>query len=180
MISDGIELRPAALTDADALAAAYRRNREHLRPWEPRRPESFFTAEGQAERLGALCADRDAGRAVAWVLADGEQVIGTFNLTNVVLGPFRSASLGYWVDVSYVGRGLATAAVRRVCEAARDETGLHRVEAATMLANTGSQRVLAKCGFEEIGVAGRYLHIDGAWRDHRVFQRVLYEGEGVG
>lgn len=177
MITDGIELRPTAPTDAEALAAAARRNRDHLRPWEPRRPDSFFTTEGQAERLGALLADRDVGRAVAWLLVEGEHVVGAFNLTNVVQGPFRSASLGYWVDGAYTGRGLATAAVRRVCEAARTETGLHRVEAATLLTNEGSQRVLEKCGFEGIGVAARYLHIDGKWRDHKLFQRVLYEGE---
>ncbi|GHH32052.1 GNAT family N-acetyltransferase [Streptomyces candidus] len=181
MIPAGIEMRTPTAADVPALAAAFRRNRDHLRPWEPRRPESFFTEEGQARRLGSLLADRDAGRAVPWVLVDAERglLVGAFTLTNVVLGPFRSANLGYWVDGSCTGRGLATAAVRRVCDAAREETGLHRIEAATLLTNAASQRVLEKSGFEEIGVAGRYLHIDGEWRDHRVFQRVLFEGEGL-
>ncbi|MFI5807797.1 GNAT family N-acetyltransferase [Streptomyces sp. NPDC051561] len=177
MILDGIEFRPVALTDAPAMAAAYRRNRDHLKPWEPRRQESFFTEAGQHARLTALLAERDTGRAVPWVLAEGGAVVGALTLSNVVLGPFRSASLGYWIDAGLQGRGVATAAVQAVCEAARDEVGLHRIEASVLLTNAASQRVLEKCGFEDIGVAGRYLHIDGAWRDHRLFQRVLHDGD---
>jgi [ribosomal protein S5]-alanine N-acetyltransferase len=32
--------------------------------------------------------------------------------------------------------------------------------------------VLEKNGFEQIGLARKYLHINGAWRDHLLFQRV--------
>lgn len=49
-----------------------------------------------------------------------------------------------------------------------------------MVDNAASQRVLAKCGFEEFGLAPRYLHIDGEWRDHRLFQRVLHDGPVTG
>jgi ribosomal-protein-alanine N-acetyltransferase len=49
--------------------------------------------------------------------------------------------------------------------------GLHRLQAATLVDNHGSQRVLEKNGFEQIGLAPRYLHISGAWRDHILFQR---------
>ncbi|WP_433547415.1 GNAT family N-acetyltransferase [Streptomyces sp. CA-294286] len=179
MTPDAVQLRPATLDDASALAEAIRLNRAHMRPWEPWRPESFYTEQGQRARLTGLLADRDAGRAVPWLLVDGERVAGGITLTNVAYGPFLSAHLGYWIDAEYGGRGLATAAVARVCDLARTEVGLHRIEAATLLTNAASQRVLEKCGFEDIGVAGRYLHIDGAWRDHRLFQRVLFEGEGL-
>ncbi|MFD3516720.1 GNAT family N-acetyltransferase [Streptomyces sp. NPDC058657] len=176
MILDGMELRPATLDDAPALAEAIRLNRAHMRPWEPRRPESFYTPQGQRARLTGLLADRDAGRAVPWLLVDGERVAGGITLTNVAYGPFRSAQLGYWIDAGCGGRGLATAAVARVCDLARTELGLHRIEAATLLTNAASQRVLEKSGFEDIGVAGKYLHIDGEWRDHRLFQRILHDG----
>ncbi len=152
-----------------------------MKPWEPARPDSFYTEEGQRERLEGLLADYAAGRVMPWVLCDAQdRAIGGFNLNAMVLGPFRSATLGYWVDVDYAGRGLATAAVRLICEIARDELRLHRVEAGTVLDNTASQRVLAKCGFEEFGLAPRYLHINGEWRDHRLFQRILHDGPVTG
>ncbi|MEU1348014.1 GNAT family protein [Streptomyces sp. NPDC005775] len=176
-----VRLRPLAMADAGPLARSLARSRAYMRPWEPVRPDAFYTEEGQRERLAGALADRDAGRAMPWVLCDGQdRAIGAFTLNGVVLGPFRSATLGYWVDVDFAGRGLATAAVRTVCELARDALRLHRVEAGTVLDNAASQRVLAKCGFEEFGVAPRYLHIDGAWRDHRIFQRVLHDGPVTG
>ncbi|MEV0091882.1 GNAT family protein [Streptomyces sp. NPDC050738] len=176
-LRDGVCLRPMALADATPLAEAYRRNREHLRPWEPVRPEAFFTYEGQLARLAGILADRDGGRVVPWMFtddADPGRIIGGITLTNLVMGPFCSASLGYWLDGEETGRGLATAAVEAVCRVARDNLGLHRIEASTLLENAASQRVLAKCGFEQIGTAPRYLSINGAWRDHHLFQRVLY------
>ncbi|WP_330452413.1 MULTISPECIES: GNAT family protein [unclassified Streptomyces] len=177
----GIRLRPTVPADAASLAASLTRSRTYMRPWEPERPDSFYTEQGQRERLAALLADREAGRVMPWVLADAEdRVVGGFNLNAIVLGPLRSAVLGYWVDVELAGRGLATAAVRTICDLARSELRLHRIEAGTVLHNAASQRVLAKCGFEEYGVAPRYLHIDGEWRDHRLFQRILHDGPVTG
>ncbi|MFJ2371958.1 GNAT family N-acetyltransferase [Streptomyces sp. NPDC087769] len=180
-LDEEVRLRPVTLDDAASLAVALTRSRTYMQPWEPVRPDSFYTEQGQRERLAALLADRDAGRAMPWVLADEEdRAIGAFNLNSIVLGPFRSGTLGYWVDVEHAGRGLATAAVARICELAGDELHLHRVEAGTVVDNFASQRVLAKCGFEQFGMAPRYLHINGEWRDHRLFQRILHDGPPTG
>jgi [ribosomal protein S5]-alanine N-acetyltransferase len=168
-----VVLRAPTVDDAPALSQALRRSREHLRPWDPVRSEAFFTPAGQAARLRDQLAQREARRVFPFVLARGERIVGAATLSNVALGPFRSANLGYWIDAAEVGRGLATAAATAVCEIADREIGLHRVEAGTMIANVGSQRVLAKCGFELIGTAKDYLHINGAWRDHLIFQKIL-------
>ncbi|MGW8490571.1 GNAT family N-acetyltransferase [Streptomyces sp. NPDC055886] len=181
LLAPDVAFRPAELTDAPAFAAALTRNRAYMRRWEPVRPDVFYTVEGQAARLTALLADRDAGRAMPWVLADADdRVIGGFTLSGVERGPFRNARLGYWVDEGHAGRGLATAAVVAVCEAARERLGLHRVEAATVTENAASQRVLAKTGFEQVGTAPGYLHINGGWRDHHLFQRLLHDDPPTG
>jgi ribosomal-protein-alanine N-acetyltransferase len=44
------------------------------------------------------------------------------------------------------------------------------LEAATLVDNRASQRVLEKNRFHRIGLAPRYLEIAGAWRDHLLFQ----------
>ncbi|MEU8247936.1 GNAT family protein [Nonomuraea sp. NPDC048916] len=172
---DDVVLRPVAVDDAEALTEAYVRNREHLRHWDPRRPDDFFTLRGQVIRVEDQLEQRNTGRLMPWVLADGDSVVGCVNLSNIVLGPFRSGSLGYWVDAAYNGRGLATAAALAACQVADERLRLHRIEAGTLLDNVASQRVLAKAGFEAIGVAPHYLHIDGSWRDHKLFQRILNE-----
>jgi [ribosomal protein S5]-alanine N-acetyltransferase len=90
-----------------------------------------------------------------------------------VYGPLRSANLGYWVDASRNGRGLATRAVAAAVEQAFGPLGLHRLQAGTLVDNVASQRVLEKNGFELIGLARNYLHIGGAWRDHLLYQRTV-------
>ena len=97
------------------------------------------------------------------------------NVSNIVMRAFCSGNLGYWIDEGHLRLGLATCAVQYACDAARD-AGLHRLEAGTLLHNVASQRVLARCGFERIGVAPRYLFIDGAWQDHLLHQRILHDG----
>jgi [ribosomal protein S5]-alanine N-acetyltransferase len=172
-VTPGVVMRPTAPDDALELCRAYVRNRDHLRPWEPRRSPEFFTLAGQAAHLRDRLEQRQAQRLVPWVLAQGTRIVGSVTLSNVSMGVFRGANLGYWIDAEYVGRGLATAAVKLACRAADREVGLHRLEAGTLVHNVRSQRVLAKCGFEPIGTARRYLHIDGAWRDHMLFQVLL-------
>ncbi|MDT9689328.1 GNAT family protein [Streptomyces sp. P9(2023)] len=162
-----IRIRPAGPADAPALAAAVLRNREHMRAREPYRSEDHYTVEGQAARLA------DGGK--RWFAVDGEELVAVATLSGIVLGPSHSASLGYWVDARYTGQGLATRLADEVCRAAREELGLHRIDACTTFDNHASQRVLAKSGFERIGTAPRYLHINGAWRDYHLFQRILHD-----
>ncbi|GAA4985639.1 GNAT family N-acetyltransferase [Actinopolymorpha pittospori] len=166
---DSIALKPATPDHAEAVTAALIRNRDHMRRWDPDRPASFFTPEAQAERL----ANPDVHR---WHLVDGDLIVGEATLSNLVRGALSSVDLGYWVDAAYTGRGLATRLAEESCRAARDDLGLHRVGASTLVDNVVSQRVLHKCGFEQIGTAPRYLHINGEWRDNHLFQRILYDG----
>jgi ribosomal-protein-alanine N-acetyltransferase len=175
-IAVGVNLRLLARGDAPALAAAYTENRKHLEPWEPVRPEPFFTVEGQTERIEGLLRQYAEGSVVPWVFeAEDGRIVGAITLTGITRGPFLSSYLGYWVAADQQNRGLAGAAVERVCAHARDVLGLHRVEASTLTDNTRSQRVLTRCGFEPIGLAPKYLHINGQWRDCRLFQRVLHD-----
>ena len=174
MIPEDYAIRELAPGDAAALADAYRRNRQHLKPWDPRRDEYFYTDEGQAAAIaGQLDAVRD-GLVAAWVLVCGDRIVGRVNLNNIVMGVLRSASIGYWVDAGHLGKGLATGAVEYACTRAQGR-GLHRVEAGTLVHNTASQRVLERSGFELYGMAPRFLFIDGAWQDHRLYQRILHD-----
>jgi ribosomal-protein-alanine N-acetyltransferase len=170
----GYEVRPLAREDAAPLAAAYVRNHDHLAPWDPVRPPSYYTGAGQAESIAERLAEVADGRAASWLLWCGDEVVGRVNLQNVVRSVFRSASLGYWVDARHQGRGLATAAVEHACEHALAD-GLHRVEASTLLHNAASQRVLGRAGFARIGTADRYLFIAGLWQDHALFHRILHD-----
>ncbi len=174
MIPEGYHLRELTSADGPALAAAYRRNRDHLASWDPLRDESFFTDEGQAATVAAQLESVSEGHLIAWVLWHDDRIVGRVNLNNVVMGVLRSGSLGYWVDVDHQGRGLATGAVEFACAQAQGR-GLHRVDAGTLLHNVASQRVLERCGFEAYGMAPKFLFIAGEWQDHKLYQRILHD-----
>jgi len=157
-------IRPLALADARDLLALRLANREFMAPFDPVRPDAFFTLEAQTEIA------RNADGLTFAILDEGE-LAGLISLSNVVYEAFRSANLGYWVDAKRHGRGLATRAVSALVEHAFGPLGLHRLEAGTLVDNVASQRVLEKNRFERIGLARNYLHIGGVWRDHLLFQR---------
>ena len=91
------------------------------------------------------------------------------HLSNIVHGPLQSANLGYWVDEQYAGRGIVPTAVALAADHCWFTLGLHRIEVAIRPENKASLRVVEKLGFRFEGERPRFLHIDGDWRDHRIF-----------
>ncbi|PKQ31592.1 MAG: alanine acetyltransferase [Actinobacteria bacterium HGW-Actinobacteria-2] len=169
-------LRPLTLDDAERLAELFVTNREFLAPWEPVRPEWFYSANGQRRVVADSLDQQQEGRMFCQVILDpcGE-VAGRINLNNIVRGPFQSASVGYWLAEAAGGRGLGTAAVAAMVELAFGELRLHRLEAGTIPENYRSQAVLRKNGFVQFGYAPAYLQIAGRYTDHLLFQRLADE-----
>jgi ribosomal-protein-alanine N-acetyltransferase len=166
-------LRPLRTGDAERLAELVVRSREFLAPWEPVRPDSYFTLAGQREAVAQSLTQAGSGLTEPFVILDDDgEVAGRINLNNIVRGPFQSASMGYWLDRQATGRGLATMAVGELVELAFGDLGLHRVEAGTLPQNLASQAVLLRNGFEQFGYAPRYLAIAGVYSDHILFQRL--------
>jgi ribosomal-protein-alanine N-acetyltransferase len=174
-VSPTVTIRPAVRGDAAPLASLFSAQREHLGPWDPRRDPGFYTRAGQRARLVGVERDRAAGTAFRWLILEHGELAGEIAISNVVRRAFQSGNLGYWVAHERSGRGVATAAVAAMCEFAFGELELHRLEAGTLLHNTGSQIVLDRNGFAPFGVAPKYLRIAGSWCDHVLFQRTSEE-----
>lgn len=169
----GAILRPVADGDAPALLDAFRRNRDHLAPWDPIRPDAFYTLEGQHARLNLLLRLAEDGDALGCAIFRAGRVLGNATLNSIVRGVVGGAHLGYWVDAGSLRQGLATAAVAAMCRIAEEDLGLHRVEASTAPANSASQAVLRRNGFEQFGYAHRHLYIAGRWGDGVLFEKIL-------
>lgn len=174
VLPDGYAIRPIDESDWRQVAAAYLRNREHLAPWDPDRPESFWSDHGQETDVARQVAAAAEGKTFSYLMTRGEQVVGRGMLTNIVRAHMQSAVVGYWIDHEHQGRGLATAFTARLVEEAK-ELGLHRLEAGTMVDNVASQRVLERSGFTRIGIAEGLLFIQGTWQDHVLYQRLLHD-----
>lgn len=164
-----IEIRPLRAADAPALVALRDRSRAFLAPWEPARPQDFYTLAFQEAVVADAARAWEEGRSYRFGVCLDGALVGGVNLNDVVRGVFQSAHLGYWIDEAHGGRGIATEAVRQAVAFAFGEAGLHRVQAAVIPRNAASIRVLRKAGFREEGLALRYLRIAGVWEDHLLF-----------
>lgn len=162
--------------DAAALSEILLSNREALAPYEPERPEGFFSEATQREVIESALREHRQGVTLPHaILVDGV-VAGRITLSGITRGPFLSAQLGYWVNPAVHGRGVATAAVREMAGIAFDELGLHRLQAGTLLHNVASQKVLERNGFTRFGLAQKYLKIAGQWQDHAMYQLITPAG----
>ena len=83
--------------------------------------------------------------------------------------PYSSAFVGYSMDQHFVGRGIATEAVKLVIELAFNSLKLHRVEAYIAPQNIASIRVIEKAGFLKEGLLRKLLFINGGWVDHYMY-----------
>ena len=91
------------------------------------------------------------------------------SIVDLVLIGLTVLSIGYWIDQRFAGRGVMPRAVAMVVDHCFGDMALHRIEIAIRPENTNSLRVMEKLDIGEVGYAPRYLHIDNAWRDHRLF-----------
>ncbi len=169
----GVTLRLPEPGDAAALARSFAANRAALDRWNPAPPDAFSTEDGQAENIRQMRLGHDQGAPLPLLIIRDGRIVGDVSLFQIVRGPLRCATVGYWVDGGEQGRGLATAAVSTAVELARDLLQLHRVEAGVSPRNPASRRVMEKCGFTRIGLAPRYLFAAGDWQDQILYQRIL-------
>jgi ribosomal-protein-alanine N-acetyltransferase len=171
-ILDTPRLRLSILGAADARRVRdyVERNREYFRPWEPPRPENYFTESYWQEKLAEARENLEQDRAVRFFLLRREAlagpVIGMVNFARLVRGGFQCAGLGYSLDEAAVGQGYMREALGAALAWMFDHHAFHRVEANYRPENLRSGRVLAALGFVVEGYARDYLMVDGAWRDH--------------
>ena len=151
-----------------------------LKPWEATvPPEAGRATMSYVELIGVLRRKARRGEALPFALTWDGAMVGQVSVNQIVGGSSRSATIGYWVAKSHAGRGVVPVAVALVCDHLFGALGLHRVEIAVRPENSASLRVVQKLGFEPIGLARSYLHINGQWRDHELFQLVRDDLDGT-
>ena len=164
-----LNVRPPTPEDVPAIVTYLKQNRRHLAPWSPAFPPGFFTQKLWQERVRQAAHEWDAGTAFRFYLfpkADPTRVIGAINFTQVFLGPFQNAFLGYSLAASEQGKGLMTEGLRAAIEFLFKTLNLHRISANHMPTNTRSREVLRRLGFTVEGYARDYLLMNGIWEDH--------------
>jgi [ribosomal protein S5]-alanine N-acetyltransferase len=153
-------LRRPRTSDMAEFTDLARRSRTLHRPWlsaaeTPEAFAAFVRRLRRPEHEGFLICRRD-----------DRSIAGFVNVNNIVLGGFRSASVGYAAFEPAAGQGFLTEGLRLVVGRAFTTLGLHRLEANIQPGNVRSIALAKRCGFELEGFSPRYLKIGGRWRDH--------------
>ncbi|WP_441327436.1 GNAT family N-acetyltransferase [Kocuria sp.] len=168
-------LRPMHLRDRAEWDAVRWHNRDWLAPWEGSQPEPSERLPSFRRFVREQHRDARAGHCLPWLITertatdDTYRMVGQLTVSSIILGAFRSATVGYWVDGREAGRGITPMAVAMATDYCFHHRALHRMQINIRPENTASLRVVEKLGFREEGYAKDYLHIAGRWADHRCF-----------
>mgnify|MGYP000848285400 FL=1 len=169
----GAELRPDVL--AEGRAAAIRRpitddSREFVRlVHASRRLYRGLASPPSTEQQFVALVDRNSDAANFTVLVTERcsgAIVGYAALSQIALGNFRNAYLGYVGSIPFAGRGLITEGVALLVQHAFRRLALHRIEANIQPGNEPSIAIARALGFRLEGFSPRYLKIRGRWRDH--------------
>lgn len=170
-----LRLRPLRAADRYEWDAVRWHNREWLAPWEASQPEPSERPPSFGRFVREQNREARAGRCLPWLITEQDPGTGRFSLvgqltvSSIIRGAFQSATLGYWVDGRQAGRGIAPLAVAMATDFCFEHLGLHRMQVNIRPENAASLRVVEKLGFREEAYFKDYLHIAGAWADHRAF-----------
>ena len=106
------------------------------------------------------------GRSIGLFLFADHALVGVINLNEPVMGAFKSAYLGYYMDERFAGHGYMSEGLTLAIDHAFGDLGFHRLEANIQPANSSSIALVKRLGFRLEGFSPKYLCIDGAWCDH--------------
>ena len=132
--------------DAEDFRALLDRNDRHLRPFIQWMRDEPMTLDGTRQRLAGYRGRFLAGEDFRYALLDSnEQLVGELMLST--RSGDGSRELGYLLDQSSTGRGLATEAARLGLWAAFKKSGVGQVELFCAPENRASIRIAEKLGF---------------------------------
>lgn len=162
-------VRLATDEDAPEIVRYFVENREHLRPFDPERPPSFYERSFWDAQVKHSISEYLADRSLRLFLFRRDAprtIIGSANFTRFDRGVAHSCSLGYGLGASAEGHGYMAEALRPAIEFVFRSLRLHRIEANYMPHNRRSGNLLRRLGFVVEGYARDYLLINGRWEDH--------------
>jgi ribosomal-protein-alanine N-acetyltransferase len=118
-------------------------------------------------------------RGVTWGIEREERVVGLIGLDDMAfqMRAWRvdRAELGYWLATELWSHGFMTEAAIAVMTFAFDVLGLHKIKVGCFAENTGSRRVIEKCGFRFVGRAEEDVYRDGRWHAHLRYELLASE-----
>jgi [ribosomal protein S5]-alanine N-acetyltransferase len=155
-----VHIRPLSRADEAAFIDGVRKSRSIHHPW--------VSPPDSREKFRAYLSRMKPPDNHAFLVCrhGSEEIVGSINITHVVMGPFCSGYLSYYVFRGHERQGLMREGLKSVVRHAFKELHLHRLEANIQPGNEASIALVRSIGFSREGFSPRYLKVGGRWRDH--------------
>ncbi len=130
-------------------------------------PYPYTLADAEAFIAAMLAADQN--KIFPFAIAIHDRAVGSicgFRRNNIYA---HSAEIGYYIDESYWGQGLATSAIRQICQFIFQTTDIIRIFAETFANNSASCRALEKAGFQWEGTLHSAACKNGKLLDIKIY-----------
>lgn len=163
-----VSLRPLTRWDVGRLEFLLTRDRDWLSPWEATTPGIRFALDVRW-MVKSLISQARKGNGLAFAIEYEGELVGQLNVANILYGSVSSATIGYWIAKEFAGRNITPTAVALAIDYLFNVVQLHRVEIDIRPENAASLRVVEKLGLRLEGTKERFIHIDGEFRDHKIF-----------
>jgi len=173
-VAEGIFMRLLHPDDAEAIFRVVERQRAYLREWLPW-VDRTHSAEDVRRFITDVVLPQEAGgrgpNCGIWV--DGA-LAGSAGC-HPIDWQNRSASVGYWLDAGYQGRGIITRSTAALIDYLFDEMALHRAVIQCGVANRRSCAIPARLGFTKEGLLREAEWVNDRWVDLLVWGMLAEE-----
>jgi ribosomal-protein-alanine N-acetyltransferase len=147
VIDGDLVVRPCSADDAPELAKMYALDRAEIERAEPGRAPTFFTVDGQRDRITRLWPEV---RALGYVVLERDEIVALFLFEDATT---ETAIVGYYVAAPHRRQGIATRALKQMIDIGFHEVGLQTIIADIEPHNAASLRVVDSNGFRDAGTA---------------------------
>ena len=128
--------------------------------------------EKNADIFLTNCIRDDGHGKIYRVILIGGEAVGSVEASRGEDIYCKNAEIGYWLARRYWGQGIATEAVRQMCEMVFAQWDVVRLFAECFARNTASHRVLEKNGFTWEATLKSSIYKHGQLLDARIYSRL--------
>ncbi|BAD62814.1 N-acetyltransferase [Shouchella clausii] len=159
-------------SDAEQLYKFETDNRAFFEQMVPSRGEAYYQFETFKVRHRELLTEQDDTNSRFYLIRDERgTIVGRINVV-AIDEPKRVAEVGFRVGEHYVGKGIASNALKQLLET---ETGFQAIKGKTTSNNIASQKTMENNGFKKVGTSEEVFEFNG---EKVMFVHYIWERTG--
>jgi ribosomal-protein-serine acetyltransferase len=169
-IDNNLKLETVSLNDAEETYELIDSHREYLREWLPW--VNFSTSvEDTISNIKSGIENNEAGTSLHLSIKSKGKIIGRIGFRHIDKSN-NTASIGYWLSKSEMGKGIITKAVDALCNYSFKELNINRIEIQCATENHKSKAIPERLGFKIEGILREKELVNGVYQDHRIYSKL--------